>query len=61
LLLSNTLVLFAQGPGLPDDPGDCVTDCPLDTWVIAFAMLALVITTIYLYKKQTNPTELSGN
>jgi len=61
LLLSNTFVIFAQGPGgFPTDDPDC-TDCPLDTWVIGFAAIALIVTTIYLYKKQTNAAKLSTN
>ncbi|HEY9534381.1 MAG TPA: hypothetical protein VIQ77_07575, partial [Mucilaginibacter sp.] len=53
LFLSNTFMLFAQGPGAPGgDGGGCAdpdANCPLDTWIIAFAAFALIGTTIYLY------------
>ena len=57
-----TIVTFAQPTG-PGDPGqgDCGTSaqgpdepCPLDTWVIILAVIALVFTAVHLYKKQNN-------
>jgi hypothetical protein len=64
LLLSNIPLLLADDPGTPcggtSSPDDPV-DCPLDTWVIAFAVFMLIMTTLYLYKKQQNGAKLSNN
>jgi hypothetical protein len=58
LFLANAFIAFAQG--LPPDPGDCDNgaECPLDTWVMIFAISALIITAVYLHKKQRNTAEL---
>lgn len=51
-LIANISVLFAQGSfgcnGGDIDGGDC----PIDSWVIVFAALAVIAATTYLYKKQ---------
>ena len=48
----NTLNTYAQftPPDTPCDPED--SSCPLDTWIIVFACLALFTTTLYLLSKQ---------
>lgn len=65
-LIANTVPLFAQfigggsgGGGGDDGPGsapcggaDIDGGCPLDTWVIILAAIALIFTTLYLYRKQ---------
>jgi hypothetical protein len=61
LFLCNAWILLAQDPGAPEEPQDCdplTEQCPLDTWVVIFALSALIITTIYLYKKQKETAEL---
>lgn len=60
LFSANVSALFAQG--LP--AGGCDVDpsaCPIDTWVIDFAALSLIATTIYLHKRQTKAVNLSNN
>jgi hypothetical protein len=61
IILSGCLLLlpvlsFAQdgdGPPCSDsDPIDAGPGCPLDTWVIVLAVIAVVFATIYLYRKQ---------
>jgi len=64
LFLINTSFLFAQvGDDVPNCEGseDPDTPCPLDTWVIVFAVIALIITTLYLYKKQESTKNLANN
>lgn len=56
LLLANAYTLFAQGPGDPGCPDP--DNCPIDTWVIAFAAVVLIITTVYLHKKQTSQVKI---
>lgn len=48
----NAPVAFAQfaPPDLPCDPDDI--NCPIDSWCIALALIALISTTAYLYHKQ---------
>jgi hypothetical protein len=60
-VLLTTVTLFAQG-GLPcgDGDPDGVT-CPIDSWVILFAVGALIITTLYLYRKKLAVRQLSNN
>lgn len=42
-----------DGPGLPGRDVDAATnECPLDTWVIALVGIALIFTTVQLYRKQ---------
>jgi cbb3-type cytochrome oxidase subunit 3 len=47
-----TMISYAQ-PGGGDicPPED---QCPLDTWVVAFVIIALIFTTLYLYRRQKN-------
>jgi hypothetical protein len=46
---------FAQtDPDNPCDGSDPFADCPLDTWVIVLAVIALIATTLYLYRKQNH-------
>jgi len=55
LLMFNVAALFAQsgdpnGPcGLNDDDN---TNCPLDTWVVALAVVAVIFAAVHLHKKQ---------
>lgn len=59
--ITNVSVIFAQG-SFSCNGGDLdAGDCPIDTWVIVFAAFAVVITTIYLYKKQQKEIRLFGN
>jgi hypothetical protein len=42
-----------DGPGLPGQDVDAATNgCPLDTWVILLVGVALIFTTVQLYRKQ---------
>ncbi|MDB4921549.1 hypothetical protein [Mucilaginibacter sp.] len=53
LLLFNAGLLFAQDPGAPcagQDPD--LTTCPLDTWVIFLAFVAIVFAARHIYRKQ---------
>jgi hypothetical protein len=52
-VLLTTVTLFAQG-GLPCGDGD-------PDWVILFAVGALIITTLYLYRKKLAVRQLSNN
>jgi len=56
LLMLNVMVGFAQtgttGPGAPCGGTDIDADCPLDTWVIFLAVIAVVFAAIHLHKKQ---------
>jgi hypothetical protein len=51
LLILNTAVLYAQ-PGEPCAGTDPDAVCPLDTWVIFLAAIALVFAVRHLYRKQ---------
>ncbi|HAL82915.1 MAG TPA: hypothetical protein DCO83_12305 [Mucilaginibacter sp.] len=57
LLMLNVVVLYAQ-PGTPCDGTDPDLPCPLDTWVIVFAIAATAFAAIRLYRKQLR---LNGN
>lgn len=60
-LLLLPVISFAQtggtGPvpcdpnGIPGDPGDG-GDCPLDTWIVLLAFIAIVFAARHLYRKQ---------
>ena len=42
-----------DGPGLPGRDVDAATNqCPLDTWVIVLVGIALIFTTVQMYRKQ---------
>ena len=51
LLMLNTAMLFAQ-PGEPCAGNDPDSTCPLDTWVIVLAVVAVVFAVIRLRRKQ---------
>ncbi|MFD2864716.1 hypothetical protein [Mucilaginibacter antarcticus] len=51
-LLINITNLFAQGPA-PCNDGDPDLNCPIDTWVVAFAAIVLIITLLHLQNKKT--------
>ena len=66
LFMLCTLMTFAQptGPGGPGQ-GDCGDTtvgpdepCPLDTWVIVLAIIALIFAAIHLYKKQNTALKI---
>lgn len=64
LFMANAPLLFADDPGggLPcdgtdPDPGAC----PIDTWVVMFAAMVLILTTWYLYKKQKDAPPIALN
>jgi hypothetical protein len=53
LLMLNAAVLFAQtGIGEPCEGNDPDSTCPLDTWVIVLAVVAVVFAVIRLRRKQ---------
>jgi len=59
LLMLTTATLFAQvdNPCTGDDPDG---NCPLDSWVIVFAAVALVLAALHLHRKQSaQKTKLS--
>ena len=51
LLILNTAVLYAQ-PGEPCGGTDPDATCPLDTWVLVLAVIALIFAFSRLYRKQ---------
>ncbi|MDR3693260.1 hypothetical protein [Mucilaginibacter sp.] len=57
LFILNSSVLFAQStnPGEPCGGTDPDATCPLDTWVIILAMVAVVFAAWHLYRKQKSP------
>jgi len=51
LLFIASVAANAQAFGdLPCDPED--TNCPIDNWVVAFALTALIVTCLHLHKKK---------
>jgi hypothetical protein len=55
LLFANIVSVFAQGD-LPCNDGDPDgIACPIDTWVVLFAAIALIFTVIHLQKKASQP------
>ena len=52
LLMLNVVMLYAQ-PGEPCGGTDPDATCPLDTWVIALAVIAAVFAMFRLMKKQS--------
>jgi hypothetical protein len=61
LFSAGVSAVFADGPTPPAGGCDIDQTCPIDTWIIAFAALSLIATTIYLYKRQTKAVDLSNN
>ncbi len=60
LLMINIVALYAQsespidGPcGLNDDDNQ---NCPLDTWVVVLAIIAVIFAAIHLHKKKKRAT-----
>jgi hypothetical protein len=60
LLLLNTGVLYAQ-ISLPCEGNDVDSTCPLDTWVIILAVIAVVFATIHLYRKNLSQRNSSSS
>jgi hypothetical protein len=59
LLLLNSAVLYAQ-PGEPCAGVDPDSTCPLDTWVVVLAIIAITFAVIHLSRKQSaQKTKLS--
>jgi len=56
LFLANVLPLFADDPG--STPCDPDLGCPIDTWVVVFAAISLIITTIHLHKRQSKVAKI---
>jgi hypothetical protein len=52
VLILNAGVLFAQGPGGPCELTDPDENCPLDTWVVILAVVAVVFAVVRLHRKQ---------
>ncbi|WP_428327324.1 hypothetical protein [Mucilaginibacter sp.] len=50
LVLCSPVTLFAQD--LPCDGTDAYSTCPLDSWVIVLAGVALVFAALHLHRKQ---------
>jgi hypothetical protein len=60
LLVLNTATLFAQGgPGEPCQGTDPDATCPLDTWVIVLAVVAVIFAVVHLNRKQKALTKHS--
>jgi hypothetical protein len=58
-----TLIFFAAsivsvfagpGPGPCNDADPDGYTCPIDSWVVGFAVMVLLFTTYHLYQKQKN-------
>jgi len=58
LLILNTAVLYAQ-PGEPCGGTDPDSTCPLDTWVIVLAAIAVIFAVSRLHRKQKSPLLLA--
>ena len=52
LVIITTLTVKAQDPGDPCPDPDLPCEVPLDTWVIFFAIMAVAVAAIYLYRRQ---------
>ena len=51
LLMLNAVFLYAQ-PGEPCGGQDPDATCPLDTWVVVLAAVAVTFAVIHLFRKQ---------
>jgi hypothetical protein len=58
VLMFSTGLLFAQDPiGQPCAGNDAdLTGCPLDTWVVLLAFIAIVFAARHIYRKQKQST-----
>jgi hypothetical protein len=62
LLMVNAALLYAQDPGEPCNGNDVDnTGCPLDTWVILLAFVAIVIAAWHLNNKRKAAPVVSQN
>ena len=52
IVLLTTSTVMAQDPGDPCPDPDLPCEVPLDTWVIFFAIMAVAVAAIYLYRRQ---------
>jgi uncharacterized membrane protein len=53
LLMFNGALLYAQDPGEPCSGNDVDnTGCPLDTWVVLLAFVAIAFAARHLYKQK---------
>jgi len=53
LLMFNAAFLYAQDPGEPCNGNDVDnTGCPLDTWVVLLAFVAIAFAARHLYKQK---------
>ncbi|MBC7400048.1 MAG: hypothetical protein H7289_08895 [Mucilaginibacter sp.] len=57
-VIGSAVVVFAQGPGPCNDADPDGVTCPIDTWVVAFAIIALLFTMLHLNRKQKNTAVL---
>ena len=58
LFILNSSVLFAQ-PGEPCGETDPDATCPLDTWVIVLAIIAVIFAAYHLHRKQKSPLPIA--
>ncbi|MBB3054939.1 hypothetical protein [Mucilaginibacter gotjawali] len=54
LFIFNSSILFAQ-PGEPCGGTDPDATCPLDTWIIVLAVIAVISAAYHLHRKQKSP------
>jgi hypothetical protein len=62
LLLLNVAMLYAQPGGSPSEPcggTDPDATCPIDTWVVILAVVAVVFAAFRLYRQQSNINRIS--
>jgi hypothetical protein len=53
VLMLSAVIAFAQGgPGEPCGGTDPDATCPLDSWVMVLAVIAVVFASVHLYRKQ---------
>jgi len=52
LIVSNVFMVLADDPGEPCDPiAAPIGNCPLDTWTMYLAIIAVIFAVFYLRKK----------
>lgn len=61
LLVSNVFIVLADDPGAPcgDPIVDPIGDCPLDTWTMYLAIIAVFFAVFYLRKKNNESKSAS--